>query len=84
PISSLKSMIGHPLAGANGVELALGAMMFERNILPPTINQEFPDPECDLDYIPNKAREKKVNIMLKTSSGFSGIHSSMVLKRFHS
>ena len=82
PISSLKSMIGHPLAGANGVELALGALIFERNILPPTINQEFPDPDCDLDYIPNKAREKKVNIMLKTSSGFSGIHSAMVLKRY--
>ena len=82
PISSLKSMIGHPLAGANGVEIALGAIIFERNILPPTINQEFPDPACDLDYIPNKAREKKVNIMLKTSSGFSGIHSAMVLKRY--
>jgi len=83
PISSLKSMIGHPLAGANGIELALGAMMFERNILPPTINQEEKDPKCDLDYIPNVAREKKVDCMLKTSSGFSGIHSSMVLKRFN-
>jgi beta-ketoacyl-acyl-carrier-protein synthase II len=83
PISSLKSMIGHPLAGANGVELAVGALIFERNLLPPTINYEFPDPECDLDYVPNKAREKKVNVMLKTSSGFSGIHSTMVLKRFH-
>lgn len=82
PISSLKSMIGHPLAGANGIELAIGALIFERNILPPTINQEFPDPACDLDYIPNKAREKRVNCMLKTSSGFSGIHSAMVLKRF--
>ncbi len=82
PISSLKSMIGHPLAGANGIELAMGALIFERNILPPTINQENPDPECDLDYIPNVAREKKVNCMLKTSSGFSGIHSAMVLKRF--
>ncbi len=82
PISSLKSMIGHPLAGANGIELAIGALIFERNILPPTINQEFPDPECDLDYVPNKAREKRVNYMLKTSSGFSGIHSAMVLKRF--
>ncbi|HBR15605.1 MAG TPA: beta-ketoacyl-[acyl-carrier-protein] synthase family protein [Candidatus Omnitrophica bacterium] len=82
PISSLKSMIGHPLAGANGIELAVGCLIFERNILPPTINQEFPDPQCDLDYIPNKAREKKVNCMLKTSSGFSGIHSAMVLKRY--
>lgn len=82
PISSLKSMIGHPLAGANGVELAVGSLIFERNILPPTINQENSDPQCDLDYIPNVAREKKVNYMLKTSSGFSGIHSAMVLKRF--
>ncbi|MDO8579994.1 MAG: beta-ketoacyl-[acyl-carrier-protein] synthase family protein [Candidatus Omnitrophota bacterium] len=82
PISSLKSMIGHPLAGANGIELAIGSLMFERHVIPPTINQEFPDPQCDLDYVPNVAREKKVNCMLKTSSGFSGIHSAMVLKRF--
>lgn len=82
PISSLKSMIGHPLAAANGVELAVCALIFERNILPPTINQEFPDPECDLDYVPDKARSKKINCMLKTSSGFSGVHSSMVLRRF--
>lgn len=82
PISSLKSMIGHPLAGANGIELAVGSLIFERNILPPTINQEFPDPECDLDYIPNVCRQKRINTMLKTSSGFSGIHSAMVLKRF--
>ncbi len=82
PISSLKSMIGHPLAGANGIEIAMGALIFERNVLPPTINQEEKDPACDLDYIPNKSREKEVNCMLKTSSGFSGIHSSMVLKRF--
>lgn len=82
PISSLKSMIGHPLAGANGVELAVGALIFERNLIPPTINYEFPDPECDLDYVPNQARQKTVNIMLKTSSGFSGIHSAMVLKRY--
>ena len=82
PISSLKSMIGHPLAGANGIELAVGALIFERNILPPTINQESSDPQCDLDYIPNEARRKKVKYMLKTSSGFSGIHSAMVLRRF--
>jgi len=82
PISSLKSMIGHPLAAANGVELALCPLIFERNILPPTINQEFPDPECDLDYIPNVMRKKVVNTLLKTSSGFSGIHSAMVWRRF--
>ena len=82
PISSLKSMIGHPLAGANGIELVVGSLIFERNMLPPTINYNVPDPECDLDYVPNVAREKKVNTMLKTSSGFSGIHSAMVLRRY--
>ena len=82
PISSVKSMIGHPLAGANGIELALSSLIFERGILPPTINQEEKDPACDLDYIPNKAREKRVDSILKTSSGFSGIHSAMVLERY--
>jgi len=81
PASSLKSMIGHPLAAANAVELVVCSMIFEKNILPPTINQEEKDPRCDLDYIPNVARDKKVNTILKTSSGFSGIHSSLVLKR---
>lgn len=82
PISSLKSMIGHPLAASNALELTICCMMFEKNILPPTINQEEKDPLCDLDYIPNVARAAKVNTMIKTSSGFSGIHSSLILKRF--
>jgi beta-ketoacyl-acyl-carrier-protein synthase II len=81
PMSSLKSMIGHPLAAANAVELTVCAMIFQRDLLPPTINQEEKDPLCDLDYIPNVARPKKVNMILKTSSGFSGIHSSLILKR---
>ncbi len=82
PISSLKSMIGHPLAAANAIELVMGSMIFEKDILPPTINQEVRDPQCDLNYIPNKAIPKKVDMILKTSSGFSGIHSSLVLKRY--
>lgn len=82
PISSVKSMIGHPLAGANGIELALSSLIFERNVLPPTINQEEKDPQCDLHYIPNEAIQKKVDCILKTSSGFSGIHSAMVLQRY--
>ncbi|MCX5698794.1 MAG: beta-ketoacyl-[acyl-carrier-protein] synthase family protein [Candidatus Omnitrophica bacterium] len=82
PISSFKSMIGHPLAAANAIEMTVASMIFEKNILPPTINQEEKDPQCDLYYIPNEAIQKKVNIILKTSSGFSGIHSSLVLKRF--
>ena len=82
PASSLKSMIGHPLAAANAIELVVCSMIFQKNILPPTINQEVKDPLCDLDYIPNVAREKKVNTIIKTSSGFSGIHSALILRRF--
>ena len=83
PASSLKSMIGHPLAAANAVELVVCAMIFQENILPPTINQEEKDPLCDLNYIANEAIQKKVNTIIKTSSGFSGIHSSLVLRRFN-
>ncbi len=82
PVSSLKSMIGHPLAAANSVELVACALIFERDILPPTTNQEIPDPECDLDYIPNICRKMHVNHIVKTSSGFSGVHSSVVLRRW--
>ncbi len=82
PISSIKSMIGHPLAAANAVESVLCGMIFEKGYLPPTINQEEPDPRCDLDYIPNKKREIMPEYILKTSSGFSGIHSSIVFKRW--
>ena len=82
PISSIKSMTGHPLAAANATEAVLCSMVFQENMLPPTINQEESDPKCDLDYIANKAREKKVDYILKTSSGFSGIHSSMIFKRW--
>lgn len=82
PISSIKSMIGHPLAAANAVESVLCGMIFQKGWLPPTINQEEPDPQCDLDYIPNVKRELMPKYILKTSSGFSGIHSSIVFKRW--
>ncbi|MEI8349325.1 MAG: beta-ketoacyl-[acyl-carrier-protein] synthase family protein [Candidatus Omnitrophota bacterium] len=82
PISSVKSMIGHPLAAANAVESVLCAMIFEKGYLPPTINQEEPDPKCDLDYIPNVKRQYMPNYILKTSSGFSGIHSSIIFKKW--
>jgi beta-ketoacyl-acyl-carrier-protein synthase II len=84
PASSLKSMVGHPLAAANSIELVASALTFETDILPPTINQEVSDPACDLDYVANKAREKRVNYILKTSSGFSGVQSSMILSRWNS
>ncbi|MCG8430599.1 MAG: beta-ketoacyl-[acyl-carrier-protein] synthase family protein [Candidatus Omnitrophica bacterium] len=83
PASSFKSMIGHPLAAANAVEMTICSLMFEKNLIPPTINQEERDPQCDLDYVPNEARAHKINIILKTSSGFSGIHSSLVMQRYN-
>jgi beta-ketoacyl-acyl-carrier-protein synthase II len=82
PASSFKSMIGHPLAAANAIELVVCSMIFEKGLLPPTINQKERDPLCDLYYVPNQAIQKHANIILKTSSGFSGIHSSLVLRRF--
>ena len=82
PLSSIKSMMGHPLAAANSVELVACAQIFEKNVLPPTINYEVPDPACDLDYVPNVSRKAKVDTILKTSSGFSGIHSSTVIQRW--
>jgi len=57
-------------------------MIFEKGYLPPTINQEEPDPKCDLDYIPNVKRQYMPNYILKTSSGFSGIHSSIIFKKW--
>ncbi|TMC08709.1 MAG: beta-ketoacyl-[acyl-carrier-protein] synthase family protein [Chloroflexi bacterium] len=79
PISSTKSMIGHPLSPASlvGVIAAVGAM--ETGMVPPTINYEVPDPECDLDYVPNQARHARVRRALVTASGFGGIHSSTLL-----
>lgn len=82
PISSLKSMFGHPLAAANAVELVTTIMIYDKDVIPPTINQEERDPECDLNYVPNEAISKKVNTILKTSSGFSGIHSSLIFQRY--
>jgi len=82
PVSAIKSMIGHPLAAANAIELALASMVVQEGVVPPTINYRNPDPGCDLDYVPNVARDVKVRTLIKTSSGFSGIHSSLVMKAF--
>ena len=80
-ISSTKSMTGHLLGAAGGIESIFTTMALHENILPPTINQDTPDPECDLDYIPNKARKTSVEYALNNSFGFGGTNSSLIFKK---
>ncbi|MEY2504534.1 MAG: 3-oxoacyl-[acyl-carrier-protein] synthase [Verrucomicrobiota bacterium] len=81
-ISSTKSMTGHLLGGAGAVEMAACALALRDSVIPPTINLENPDPECDLDYTPNVAKEKKLDVVLNNSFGFGGHNATLVAARF--
>ncbi|MCK5581766.1 MAG: beta-ketoacyl-ACP synthase II [Candidatus Omnitrophica bacterium] len=82
PVSSTKSMTGHLLGAAGGIELIACVQALRDNIIPPTINYETPDPDCDLDYVPNTAREIEVNTAMSNSLGFGGHNASLIVKKF--
>ena len=82
PVSSTKSMTGHLLGGAGGLEAGLSVLALRDQILPPTINYEKPDPDCDLDYVPNQARKAELRYALSNSFGFGGTNAALLFKRW--
>ena len=79
-VGSTKSMTGHLLGAAGGVETVICAMAIHTGMVPPTMNYTTPDPECDLDYVPNQARQFKIRACLNNSLGFGGHNASLLLK----
>ena len=82
PISSTKGATGHCLGASGAIEAIISVLAAERDVVPPTINQETPDPECDLDYIPNESREHRVDVALSNNFGFGGHNACLVIKKF--
>ncbi|MBK5107234.1 MAG: beta-ketoacyl-ACP synthase II [Anaerolineales bacterium] len=82
PVSSTKSMTGHLLGAAGAIETVFAVKVIQDSIMPPTINYEVPDPECDLDYIPNQARQKQVDIVMSNSFGFGGHNAVIILRKY--
>jgi 3-oxoacyl-(acyl-carrier-protein) synthase len=82
PVSSTKSMTGHLLGAAGALEALICIKILQDGILPPTINYEHPDPECDLDYVPNQARRVKVQNIMSNSFGFGGHNATIVISRY--
>ncbi|OKI29936.1 beta-ACP synthase [Saccharothrix sp. CB00851] len=81
PVSSIKSMVGHSLGAIGSIEIAASLLAMEHNVIPPTANLTTPDPECDLDYVPRVARERRTDVVLTVGSGFGGFQTAMVLKK---
>ena len=81
-MSSTKSMTGHTLGAAGGIEAGISALAIARGVLPPTINYDTPDPDCDLDYVPNTAREQRVDHVMSNSFGFGGTNAALIFSRY--
>jgi len=82
PISSTKSMVGHLLGAAGAMEAAISVLTIQNGVIPPTINLTSPDPDCDLDYVPNTARQAVVNTALSNVFGFGGHNSTLIIRRY--
>src|SRR5439155_24615722 len=83
PVSSIKSTVGHMQGACGAAEIAACCLSIRDNIVPPTINYEYPDPDCDLDYVPNVARRRNVEIAASNSFSFGGRNTAVVLRRYH-
>ena len=83
PVSSIKSMIGHTLGAAGAIEAVATLLSVKHGVVPPTINYEYPDPDCDLDYVPNKSRELPIAVALNNSFGFGGTNATTLFRRYN-
>jgi 3-oxoacyl-[acyl-carrier-protein] synthase II len=81
PVSSTKGATGHCLGAAGAIEAVISLMAMERGVIPPTINYQYPDPECDLDYVPNQPREQQLNVVMSNSFGFGGTNGVLIFKK---